>query len=187
MTQGGAVVSDVAQFLVKAREELSAFQSEQERYASAQAQLLQEKQALSDRLAEMQRAVDLAALRAAEQEVLVSGLNSELAERKREGERIKSETVSEECRTLEAKLSVADAEVARLTAELESERKARENTVGEARKEEASHYGREIVLLKERLTALEKQLDAERQRRSRLMEVVRTPDVLVNSLTRESA
>lgn len=176
MTQGGAVVGEVAHFLAKAREELSVFQREQEAYAGAQQRLLEEKSELAARLIAAEKAAESAALQVKEYELRVAHLSTQLSLRPETVSR--EEFESERKRHAEERAAAAE-KIAALEAALLRERGVSEQALGKVRRDEASLYGTEIALLKERLSALEQQLEAERERRARLMEVVKVHDVTV--------
>jgi|GEM_PF-3593391 len=176
MTQGGTVVGEVAQFLAKAREELSAFQREQEAYAGAQQRLVEEKAELALKLAEVGKAAEEASLRAKENELRVAQLTAQLVSRPDTVSR--EELEAERARGAEQRAAAAE-KIASLEAALQREQRMREQAMGKARQDEASLYGTEIALLKDRLSALEQQLETERERRARLMEVVKVHDVTV--------
>lgn len=176
MTQGGTVVGEVAQFLAKAREELSAFQREQETNVAVQRQLLEENTDLAAKLTRLGRAVDEANVRAKEFEMRVTQLTTQLTSRE---DGVPSKEVERE-RKRATEQHKADAEkIASLEAALKRERTVREQAMDKMRQNEAALHGAEIAQLKERLSALEQQLEVERERRSRLMEVVKVHDVTV--------
>lgn len=176
MTQGGAVVGEIAHFLARAREELSAFQREQETYASEQQRLGAEKAELTVRLIAAEKAAENAALQAKEYELRVAHLNSQLSTR---SEAISREEFEAERKRHTEQQVVAAEKIAALEAALLRERGTSEQALGKVRRDDASLYGTEIAQLKERLSALEQQLEAERERRARLMEVVKVHDVTV--------
>lgn len=178
MVQGGTVVSEVAQFLAKAREELNAFQREQETYAVAQQRLVEEKAELSLKMNAMTKAAEEAAFRNRENEERIAQLTEELTSRERLATR---QAVELERKKNAEHLAVAEEKIASLERTLQRERDLREKSVGKIRQDEAVSYGTEIARLKTRLTALEQQLETERDRRVRLMEVVKVHDVTVNN------
>lgn len=187
MAQGGTVVGEVAQFLATARAELGALREEQERYASAQEQLLEEKRVLAERLSGSERKVEESAVRVKELELALARETAE-SQARQTGPSAEQLRVAEEERAAQAeKLSAATDRITHLESALARERAFRETSVDRTREEQAEMYARELALLKERLTSLENQLEAERQRRARLMEVVKTHDVTVSPLPRESA
>lgn len=176
MTQGGTVVSEVAQFLAKAREELGAFQREQETTVAVQRQLLEENAELNAKLVAVGREVDEANVRAKEYEMRVTQLTTQLASQQN-GISL-NEIERERKRAVEQQDAAAEKIVA-LEAALNREKSVREQALGKMRRDEAISHGAEIALLKERLSALEQQLEVERERRGRLMEVVKVHDVTV--------
>jgi hypothetical protein len=186
MVQGGTVVSEVAQFIVRAREELSAMQQEHTTYAGAHANALEEKGALLQRISELEKQCAAAEGRALEQAVTIEALRTKIA-----GQESDSAAEAEwriERRRTEERLSGALERVTALESALERERTRREASETYDREEQVAQHTAEIALLKSRLAAVEQQLVVERERRSRLMEVVRTHDVTVASrLQREEA
>lgn len=176
MTQGGAVVSEVAQFLAKAREELSALQREQEGYAQAQERLAEEKDSLAAQCADALRAADDAQARATLSDRKVEQLQALLAVSE---ERVPKSDVDQERLRGADQLRTATERIGALEAELARERQLREQAASRARHQEASVYAADIALLKNRLSALEHQLEAERERRVRLMDVVKVHEVSV--------
>jgi len=92
MVQGGTVVSEVAQFLVKAREELSAFQREQQTFAEAQQRLSEEKNELLLQLSIAGKNAEEALLRATQSESKVEQLTRELVVRDEQVSRVEFES-----------------------------------------------------------------------------------------------
>ena len=180
MTQGGAVVSEVAQFLARAREELDAFQQEQESCAESQRRIVEEKAQLLLRVADLEKTERESGVRSREREGIIEALQAQLAARSVEQSGELKEVEASRA-SLEGELKAAVCKVARLEAALQAEREARERAIAGARQEELSLQGSEIDLLKNRLAVVEHQLQAERERRTRLMEVVKTHEVVVNA------
>lgn len=178
MTQGGAVVSEVAAFLARAREELKALQREQEQYVETQRHAAEEKAELIAKLTHATKAADESTVRAMELEAKVNQLTQELTSN---SDRVAREELEAERRKAAAQQATSADRIARLEAALRHESELRTLTVGKIRQEEASLYATELALLKNRLTALEHQLESERERRARLMEVVKTHEVTVNA------
>ena len=177
MVQGGAVVSEVAQFVVKAREELNAFQREQECYADAQRLLVEEKAQLLLRVSELEKSSLEASVRQKEQEFVVQSLQQQLAGSLPSDEK---QALQVGKQTAEEQLTAAVKKIARLELELKTQRDTQERVAARTRREEVNLHGSEIALLKNRLAAVEEQLSAERERRTRLMEVVKAHEVVVN-------
>lgn len=175
MTQGSAVVSEVAQFIVRAREELSVFHREQMSYADAQRDVVEEKASLLLRVAELETAAEAADGRVREQNVLLEALRARVAAAAEDDEK---SALAAQCRTAEEKLTLALQKVSELEASLRSEREQKNHSVNRSRQEQIAMHGNEISLLKSRLSAVETQLETERERRARLMEVVKAHDVV---------
>jgi len=179
MTQGGAVVSEVAAFLTRAREELHALQRDQESYAAVQQRLVEEKAELLVRVDALEAAKLRAEARAQEQDVAAAKLKAELASL---AVTTKDDTAAAlRTREVEAQLEGALAKVQSLEQTLQRERELRMNQVSKLKQEEVASHASEIAQLKTRLASVEQQLNTERDRRVRLMEVVKSHEVIVAS------
>ena len=179
MTQGGEVVSEVAQFLVRAREELGAMQREQESYVAAQEQLSEEKALMAAKLSTLEKTAEEVGLRAFEQERLIGQLRGQLAATS-ETKTSEHVLLEERCRVAEDKVAAAQKKIAMLELALRTEREASASAPTRVRQDEVDQHAAEIALMKSRLAAVEQQLETERDRRSRLMEVVKKHELAVN-------
>lgn len=171
------MVSEVAQFLTKVREELSAFRCEQEACAVVQQRLIEEKTELSANLGAARQLAEEVSLQAREYKMRVEQLTTQLASQNH----VSREELEAERKQGAGQRSAATEKIAALEAALLRERGGYEKAVGKVRQDDASLYGNEIALLRDRLSALEQQLELERERRTRLMEVVKVHDVTVNA------
>jgi hypothetical protein len=179
MTQGGLVVADVAQFVIKAREELSAFEREQLTCVDAQQHLVREKEQLAVRVQALEESLQRAELIAHEQEFVIGQLRSELvAERDRHAME-RAEQQAALASGEEAAESEAQVKIRTLQEEVASARAAGERKAELARREAGALVASEIAALKARISAMEHQLEMERERRVRLMDVVKAHDVHV--------
>lgn len=178
MTQGGVVVSEVAEFLAKAREELSALQREHASCAEVQQRWSEEKVQLASQLTAATAAAEEAASQVKQYEDKISLLEGALAE---SDASIGKAQLEEERKTQSEQLRAAADRISLLESALQKEKMLRQQMVGKVRQDEASSYATEIALLKSRLSALEHQLEAERERRTRLMEVVKVHEVSVSA------
>jgi chromosome segregation ATPase len=180
MAQGGVVVSEVAQFLTRAREELHALQREQASYADVQQRLLDEKAELTGRVAQLEAAAASADERARHQEELVAKLKADCA--------AASEIVVGEESAAQRKITETEAKLTETCARLrvvehalQRERELRASLLAKTKQEDATLNASEIAQLKTRLASVEQQLETERERRVRLMEVVKSHEVIVAS------
>jgi chromosome segregation ATPase len=178
MIQGGQVVAEVADFMVRARAELAAFQEEQRAFSEAQRQLDQEKAELAARVASLEEALASAEDRLAQRELLVGSLRQQQEQQDVE-EGAEREELEQRVNNSEKCLGEAQARIAALERALTAERKARELGLSQAREAAAAAHPAEMDAVKNRLAALEQQLASERERRSRLMEVVKTAELRV--------
>lgn len=176
MSQGGVVVAEVAQFVIKAREELSAFEREQLCCVTAQQGLMTEREQLSVRVHSLETSLAHAELVAHEQEVVITRLRSEIASQKSTQDLERSSV--EQAATAQAE-DRAQARIRELLDEVERTRATGERKTERAREEAAALVAGEIALLKTRISAMEHQLESERKRRVRLMDVVKAHEVHV--------
>ncbi len=178
MIQGGQVVAEVAEFMVRARAELAAFQEEQRVVSESQRQLDQEKAELVARVASLEDALAGAEDRLSQRELLLGSLRQQQERQDATGGPERRE-LEQRVNNSERCLSEAQARIAALERALAAERKARELGLSQAREAAAAAHPGEMDAVRNRLAALEQQLASERERRTRLMEVVRTAEVRV--------
>lgn len=178
MSQGGVVVAEVAQFVIKAREELSAFEREQLSCVTAQQGLVTEREQLAVRVHALETSLAHAELVAHEQEVVISRLRGELASQKSAQELERNSVEQAAHAQAEDK---AQARIRELVEEVERTRASGDRKTEKAREEAAALVAGEIALLKTRISAMEHQLESERERRIRLMDVVKAHEVHVTA------
>lgn len=176
MTQGGLVVAEVEQFVVKAREELSAFEREQLSCVNAQRTLVTEREQLASRVQQLEKSLEHAELVAHEQKIIIGQLRSELSAEKALHESLINSVQKEAEESAESK---ALTKIRELQNEVARAHSAGERKAEKAREAAAALVGNEIALLKVRISAMEQQLEVEKERRVRLMDVVKAHDVHV--------
>lgn len=176
MAQGATVVNEVAQFMIKVRAELSDFEREQALFLEAQQHAEAEQLQVRIRIEELEKTRELNALRVAELENLIVQLQQELAKR---ADSVPREELESLRAASDGKIASAAGRIAELETALLREREARHAVLKQARHDEALAHAAEITALKSRLSAAEHQLALERERRARLMEVVKTHEVRI--------
>lgn len=172
------MVGEVAQFLSRARVELTELQRDQESYAEIQQKVLAEKEELVNRVSALDATAAAAEERLCSQEALIARLQLDLTAA-RQAPR-SEEQVDERLQQTEGRLGEALAKVQALEQVVQRERQTRAAHISQIRQEEVTHHSTEIALLKTRLASLEQQLETERERRVRLMEVVKSHEVIVH-------
>lgn len=176
MSQGGLVVGEVAQFVIKAREELSAFEREQLSCVSAQQTLVTEREQLAARVQALEKSLEQAELVAHEQELIIGQLRGELSAQK--AEQVTSQTSAQKTADEEVEKKALE-KIRELQNELARVRSAGEQKAERAREAASGLVAGEIALLKARICAMEQQLEVEKERRIRLMDVVKAHEVHV--------
>lgn len=177
MSQGSAVVSEVAQFMIKVREELGAFEREQLSCAAAQQGLMNEKAELLLRMQELEKSCVEANLQVQEREHRLVALQADL-----EAERVAlaaAHRSAGERDEAEEKVAGAARHAEQLEHELARQKAIVAMASSKAREEAAASFAGEIAALTARMAAMERQLETERERRGRLMEVVKAQQIVV--------
>ncbi len=176
MVQGSTVVHEVTQFMVKVREELSCLGRDHAEGLQAQQRVEQERTILGEKLLGSERELEQVRLRVAEQDLVLIQLQEQL---KRPSSGVTAEELEAVKKEGDAKVAAANLRANELEASLAREREMNETSLRQLRQESANAHSLEIAALKKRLSAVEQQLESERERRARLMEVVKANEVRV--------
>ncbi len=176
MTQGSTVVNEVVEFMAKARAELESLRQEQAEAVRLQDLADSENGLMRARISSLEQQLESSEVRVKEQDLQVARMRTELAAAV---SAISREELSRERELHEEALQKQVSRVTEAEAEIVRERTSRAQALQKMRTEESARHAAELQALSAKIETLEKQLAAERERRVRLMDVLKAHEVTV--------